>query len=189
MAAILHAADATTPVKIRDLSAVGAQIETSLHLQVGSAVTLVRGGHRVHGQVTWSNERRCGFKFSSPISVSDWMANPAHRAQQRVDHLVAVVKAGAVPLAIPANHDAEAPDELADDLRRVARLLNNLGDALANDAALVAQHGVELQNLDIALQTLTALAEMVQPGATPGAGRARLGELRTSCLEALRTNP
>jgi hypothetical protein len=189
MTATLHWADASTPVKIRDLSAVGAQIETSLHLQIGSAVTLVRGGHRGHGQVSWSNERRCGLQFSSPISVSDWMANPAHAAQQRVDHLVAVVKTGAVPLAIPANHDAEVPDELADDLRRVAKLIGNLGDALANDAALVAKHGVELQNLDIALQTLTTLAETVQPGATPGAGRARLGELRRSCLEALRTNP
>jgi hypothetical protein len=189
MTATLHWADASTPVKIRDLSAVGAQIESSLHPQIGTAATLARGGLRVQGQVSWSNERRCGLQFFTQISVSEWMANPAHRAQQRVDHVVAVVKAGAVPFAIPANHDTEAPDELADDLRRVARLLDTLGDALASDATIVAQHGVALQNLDIALQTLTALAETVQPGATPGAGRARLGELRKSCLEALRANP
>jgi hypothetical protein len=189
MAATLQSADASTEVKIRDLSVVGAQIESSLNLPIGSEITLVRGGLSVHARVTWSNERRSGLHFTSQVSVSDWMANPTHRAQRRVDHLVAVVKAGAVPFAIPANHDTEAPGELADDLGRVARLLDNLGDALASDAALVAQHGVELQNLDIALQTLTALAETVQPGATPGAGRARLGELRRSCLEALRTNP
>jgi predicted Zn-ribbon and HTH transcriptional regulator len=117
------------------------------------------------------------------------MANPAHQAQQRIDQLVAAVKAGAVPLVQPAKPGAETADELADDLRRIARLLDKLGDALANDPATVATHGVELQNLDIAQQTLAALADAAQPDAPGGgAGRARLGELRTSCLEALRGN-
>lgn len=190
MAATLHWADASAQVKIRDLSQVGAQIESSLHLETGTAVTLVRGRLRVAGQVTWSNERRCGLQFASQISVHDLMANPAHQAQQRVDHLVAVVKAGAVPLAQPAKPGAETAGELADDLQRIARLLDKLGDALANDATTVAKHGIELQNLDIAVQTLAALAEAAQPDSPAGAaGRARLGELRTSCLEALRSNP
>ena len=189
MAATLHWDDASAPVKIRDLSQVGAQIESWLHLETGTAVTLVRGRLSVAGWVTWSNERRCGLQFASPILVHDWMANPAHQAQQRVDHLVAVVKAGAVPLAQPAKPGAETADELAGDLRRIARLLDKLGDALASDATTVAKHGIKLQNLDIAVQTLAALAEAAQPDAPAGAaGRARLGELRTSCVEALRSN-
>ena len=190
MAATLQWADASTAVKIRDLSALGAQIESSLPLETGAEVTLVRGALRAGAQVTWSRERRCGLRFTSPISVHDWMGNPAHQAQQRVDHLVAAVKAGALPPTKLAKPEAQAADGLADDLRRIRRLLDKLADALASDATTVAKHGAELQNLDIAVQTLAALAEAAQPDAPAGAaGTARLSELRTSCLEALRSNP
>ncbi|MEO8547723.1 MAG: PilZ domain-containing protein [Sphingomicrobium sp.] len=186
MAATLHAAEAATPVKIRDLSAGGAQVETSLQPDVGSAITLARGRLQVHGHVPWCTERRCGIHFSSNISVQDWMANPVNREQRRVDCAVAVVKSGAVPIAAVARPEARPADPIANDLRRVARLLDFLGDALANDPALVTRHGTQLQNLDIAIQTLTALAEAVGRDPPHGpATMARLAELRTSCAEAL----
>jgi hypothetical protein len=188
MTATLHAANVATPIKIRDLSPAGAQIETSLLPDVGSAVTLVRGCLSVHGHVAWCSERRCGLHFSSQISVKDWMTNTVNGEQQRVDHVVAMVKAGAVPIAPAASRNAGHPESVADDLRRVSQLLENLSDALASDPAVIAQHGLVLQNFDIAMQTLTALAEATQSGGPVDAATiVRLDELRASCREALRS--
>ena len=141
MAATLHSSGVETAVKIRDLSATGAQIECSLLPAVGSSMTLTRGRLSVHGHVAWCTERRCGLHFSTRIAVADWMANPVNREQQRVDHVVALVKAGAAPLAprasVPAPQVAAGVDDVGEDLRRVSRLLGSLGDALANDPAIV----------------------------------------------------
>lgn len=191
MAATLHAADVATPVKIRDLSAAGAQVETSLLPAVGSLVTLSRGRLRIQGHVTWCTERRCGLHFSSQISVQDWMTNPVNHEQRRVDRAVAVVKSGAAPLpAAAAGREARPVLPMADDLRQVSRLLELLGDALASDPALVSEHGTELQSLDLAVQTLTVLAETMDNGAPANAASiARLNELRAICGVALRAKP
>lgn len=189
MAATLHACGVETAVKIRNLSAIGAQIECSTIPAIGTPMTLARGRFSVQGHVTWCIDRRCGLHFSTRISVPDWMGNPANREQQRVDHLVAAVKAGAVQLVTPnpAPPVAATADGVGEDLRRVSQLLENLGDALANDPAIVTQHSAALQNLDIAMQTLIALAETMQANPPAGAASvARLDELRTSCAQALR---
>lgn len=186
LAATLHAGDAAHPVKIRNLSSSGAQIETSLFPEVGAAMTLARGRLSVHGQVTWCGATRCGLKFSSPVSVQDWMANPVNLEQRRVDDVVAAVKSGAAPLVAPARGAAVTADGVADDLKRVSRLLEMLGDALAGDPWAVTRHGITLQNLDIAVQTLTVLAATIRTGAPADAkSRARLDELRASCAQAL----
>lgn len=187
MAATLHAADVAHPVKIRDLSAAGAQIEGSLLPEIGAEVTLARGILSVQGHVTWCAARRCGLQFNSPISVPDWMANPLNRQQQRVDQVVALVKAGTVPLEMSTQRNAVTPTLTAEDLRRVSQMLEILGDALSSDPSIVVKYGIQLQNLDIALQTLAALAETIGgDGAECEASFNRLAELRTSCVEALR---
>jgi PilZ domain len=187
MAATLHASGVETEVKIRDLSETGAQVEGSLLVDAGIPMTLSRGRLSVQGQVAWRKARRCGLKFSSKISVQDWMANPVNREQQRVDQIVSAVKAGVAPLVPAALHATAPADGLAQDLVRVSRLLGKLGDTLASDPALIAQHGIALQNLDIAVQTLMALAETTQGGGSASVARlVRLNELRARCLEALR---
>ena len=64
LAATLHSGDVAHPVRIRDLSASGARIETSVVREVGDAVTLVRGGLSVDARVTWRAERFCGLSFT-----------------------------------------------------------------------------------------------------------------------------
>lgn len=189
MAATLHAAGIATLVKIRDLSATGTQIESE-PLPVGSAITLTRGALRVDGKVAWSSGHRCGLHFSSPISVSDWMANPVNREQGRVDHVVMAVKAGMAPPAATGPHRAPSAHEAEAVISAVAGLLEILGDALASDPAVVGKHGGPLQNLDIAQQTLMTLVETMHDGGTDkSASIARLAELRASCAEALRGEP
>jgi hypothetical protein len=188
MAATLHAADGAHPAKIRDLSAVGAQLESMFIPEVGSVITLARGSMKVRGKVTWRAGRRFGLQFASQISVPEWMANPLSRQQQRVDQVVAAVKEGSVPHEIPPEHTDFTTTLIAEDLTRVSQLLEILGDALAGDQTIVTKHGIPLQNLDIALQTLVTLADMIAPeGAERGKNLERLAELRISCAEALRS--
>lgn len=186
MAATLRTAGDEIPVKIRDLSATGAQIECALLPDIGAAITLVRGRLSVQGRVTWCVERRCGLQFAARISVPDWMANPVNREQHRIDHIVTAVKAGTIPRAAPERQKSKVRPEVSDDLGNIAQLLENLGDSLASDPALIARHGIALQNLDIAMQTLNALASSMRTEcAADAASLNRLDELRISCAQAL----
>ena len=188
--ATLHIDGVTHSVTVRDLSTAGAQIESTLCPEIGSEAILSRGPLTVHCHVTWRANRRCGLHFTSPVVVQEWMANPVNRQQQRVDHVVAAVKAGAVPFEAPAELRAATPAQAAEDLEGVSRLLEILGDALAKDPAVVAKHAAQLQNLDIALQTLTALAGTMEADDPKfEASIARLAELRITCAEVLRAKP
>jgi hypothetical protein len=186
LAATLYSAAGTSPVKIRDLSSAGARIEGHVVPVVGEPIRLVRGSLSVVGLVAWRNADRCGLRFDASISVPGWMANPVNREQQRVDRPVRATHAGAVTRAIPAIRPAETGDDMAQDLKRVVCLLELLGDELANDMLVAANYGTKLQYLDIAVQTLVALAESVGSGnLEPYRSLARLDSLRRSCIEAL----
>jgi hypothetical protein len=156
--------------------------------EVGSVITLARGSMKVRGKVTWCAGGRFGLQFASPISVPEWMANPLNRQQQRVDQVVAAVKEGSVPFEISNELTDFSSTLIAEDLNRVSQLLEDLGNALVGDQSIVTKHGIPLQNLDIALQTLVTLADMVATeGAERGKNLERLAELRISCAEALRS--
>ncbi len=145
----------------------GALVESGVMPEVGALVQLVRGSLIVHGLVVWAVDGRCGLKFSGSVDVQQWRAAPANSEQQRVDDVVSLVKAGAVPLPVaplgePDRRDdaPERGEEIADDLRRVSELLDDLGGALAGDADVVTRHGTALQNLDIAMQMIAAVQSM-----------------------------
>lgn len=161
LAAALYCDGSASPVKIRNLSPAGALLEGASLPGNGSLVQLVRGALIVHGLVAWCSAGRCGLKFSGIVDVQCWRANPAHSEQQRVDEVVRLLKAGAVPLPVPP---LAPPDETAgvaegaDDLRRARQLLDQLGEALGVDSDVVRRHGLVLQNLDLAMQMIDAVA-------------------------------
>jgi hypothetical protein len=153
---------------------------------------LIRGALRVAGVVAWSDANRAGLKFSASIDVQQWRAAPTNTDQQRVDEIVRLVKAGAVPLdvALPndpsARSDASSEDELARDLRRVTELLDELGRALAGDQHVVMRHGTALQNLDIASQIIAAVESILSRQPDPDCNAAaKLSGLRRSAAQAL----
>ncbi len=158
LAATLISAEAGHPVKIRDLSATGARIETSLALEVGTAVTLVRGGLRVEARVGWHAKRFCGLSFASPVSIADWMANPANLERQPTPPPLEVPAAAATPLHRAAGN-AESP---AEELMRISRWVEAFGQALSSDPQVVFKHGTQLFNLGLAARDLGALAKSMQ---------------------------
>ena len=170
MAATLKSANIGHSVKIRDLSATGARIETFLALEVGAAVTLIRGGLSVQARVGWHAERFCGLSFESPVSIQAWMANPLNLERQRRPPRVAVDG----EVMAPVHREAESAESLADELTRVSRWLEAFGQTLANDPQVVFKHGTQLFSLGLAARTLAALAETMEANA-PRALRASAG--------------
>jgi hypothetical protein len=189
LAATLYCDASSLPVKIRNISPAGALVEAAAIPSAGSLVQLVRGGLIVHGLIAWSSEGRCGLKFSGTIDVQQWRAVPGNREQQRVDDVVRLVKAGAVPLPVPllaeAGQAGDPTGGVSADLRRAADLLDRLAEALAGDAEIVRRHAATLQNLDIALQVIAAVEAIVTGQSDPVIDSTKLSGLRRSADQAL----
>lgn len=192
LAATLYCDSSPFAVKIRNISATGALVEGASTPSSGSLVQLVRGGLIVHGLIAWSSEGRCGIKFSGSVDVHKWRAAPTSSEQQRVDEAVRLIKAGAVPLPVPPSAQAsERADangvgvDMPADLRRVSRLLEDLGASLSIDDHVIARHCIALQNLDIATQMLAALTGVISGEVDLEIEPTKLIGLRRSADQAL----
>lgn len=192
LAATLYSDGSPAPVRIRNISSTGALVEGIFIPGPGSLVQLVRGGLIVHGLVAWSTEGRCGLKFSGKVDVQQWRASPGNGEQQRVDEIVRLVKAGAVPLPVPPlvqarDTDAlDATSEISGDLLRASALLEALGGVLASDPDVVVRHGNALQNLDIAMQVIGVVEAVISGESNPEIDGRKLLGLRRSADQALK---
>ena len=190
LAAALYCDGVSSAVRIRNISSAGALLHGLLVPDAGSLVQLVRGGLIVHGLVAWAEQGRCGIKFSGTVDVEQWRAVPGNSEQERVDEVVRLVKAGAVPLPVPpldlAEKDGDPAAELSGDLGRALALLDCLGEALAADRDIVTGHATALQNLDIAMQVIAAVQAIVTGESDPQIDATKLSGLRRSADQALR---
>ncbi len=190
LAAVLHVEGSAAPVKIRNIAPTGALVEGPLAPAVGTSVQLVRGGLIAHALVAWSADGRSGLKFTACVDVQQWRATPANSEQKRVDDVIRLVKAGAVPLPVPPIAGMASPPEakgtdLAADLGRARELLNQLGSALASDCIVVTSHGTSLQKLDIAMQVIAAVAAIIAGNSDGASDPLKLSGLRKSMDQAL----
>ena len=187
LAAALYCDGASSSVRIRNISATGALVEGAAIPGSGALVQLVRGGLIVHALVAWSADGRCGLKFSGSVDPQAWRAAPTNTEQQRVDQVVRLVKAGAVPLPVPPlaqpSESSDFGQDLSEDLRSVSELLNRLGEVLAGDIDVVTRHGTSLQHLDIALQVIGAVNAII---GGKDSDSTKLVALRRSTEQALR---
>ena len=191
VAAAMRSGTEQAPVRIRNMSPNGARVESAVSPSVGSQVDLSRGALLVRGTVVWSSANCCGLRFDSAVSVKDWLAAPTKVQQQRVDDMVALVKAGGASVGPDTDTPAQPRsfEQLANDLQAVVRLMQDLEDDLASSDETLGRHGTKLQNLDIAMQMVRAVSGEL----TSGDGRqpldiARLKDLRVTCSQALGTD-
>lgn len=186
LGAVLSGPDFSAAVTVRNLSQSGALLETPSAPEAGSPVMLVRGALRATGEVVWTKAGQCGIRFNGSVNIAEWLPRSANQAQQRVDQVVQLVRAGVVPFQPAQTKKTDrriVSKTVAQDLRAVASMLEQLGDSLASDAGLVSQHP-EIQRIDIAAQLLTAAADML--GVNPGeAAENKLATLRVSMNYAL----
>ena len=155
------------PVRIRDLSAVGAKIESGMLPGRGVVAQLQRGSLIARGEVAWSDGARCGLRFLSPIKLDAWLPGTATaQSQAEVDRAIAQVRAGS-----GQDSDGEGaalcelaqllPARLAEEIHFVMRTLDGVQESLAAEPLLVVRHGIELQQIDISAQLLRQIAELL----------------------------
>ena len=186
LAALLQTERFSVPAKIRNMSSTGALVETATVPEPGSAVRLVRGCLAVPAHVVWASKGRCGLRFSSFVSVQHWLAAPANAEQRRIDDVVQLIKAGAIPLPVGGEPNPHVTSQqLGFDLKAACRLLDAHCDDVMNDESAIARYGERLQNLDIALQTIAVVADLLVGGSDERSTASRLENLRVSSRQAI----
>jgi len=141
------------PVHVRNMSATGALVEADALPGPGRKIVLKRGSLEVGGHIAWVASRQAGLAFSPAVRETDWMGRRANAHQERIDEIVAALKAESAAdepsaeVAEPSPYSVEIESELA----LLGADLMRLGEALTADVILVATHP-EIQLIDIALQ-------------------------------------
>lgn len=174
--ASMAATSVSGPVKIRNMSPMGALIEGGALPRVGEHLSIRRGELTAAGRVVWRLEGRAGLQFDSEVDVMDWLPAGGSR-QQKVDQTFHELKAASVATAPSAVPDVARPvarigpspvDRL--ELLEAADALDALADMLAGDDRVVATLSTKLQALDIASQLLRRCAAAM-PGQLAGERR------------------
>ena len=149
LTATLHVDGKTAPVRIRNISARGALIDAPGLPEVGSPVKLVRGGLSAVGEIAWVGEGQAGVNFDREIDVPAWVQRVGHPGQQRVDGMIAALRAGmgAVPER-PRRHSLAAISAELDAICERMAHAQPMSDTLSED----------LVRLDTVAQALRALA-------------------------------
>lgn len=193
----IEAGDLKGAVRIKNLSETGALLEGAALPRVGEHLTLRRLDLEIGGVVVWQANARCGVRFEGSISVAGWRRGTwipqlATSDQARVDQIQASVRAGQVvsPAANtlksdPATLGTSSNITIARELTALQKLLDDMGEQLSDDVAVLKTHGVTLQKFDVASQILGHLANVLSSGDRSSAIDAiGMNELRSRLLES-----
>jgi hypothetical protein len=156
MAALYASGRSVTPVRVRNISRMGALIEAAALPPAGAAVRLSRASLSAPGTIVWIDECKAGVQFAEPIAVANWLPQGRRGiGQQFVDELFHQKRLG---------RNVEKPQQqgpgysFAEELLELRSLLESAGEELAIDGMIATRHTVALQAIDGVAQTLARLA-------------------------------
>lgn len=161
----------TSTVRIRNLSATGAMVDSKDVPPLGKVVQIQRGPHTAVASVVWSAGSKWGLAFDSHIPVQEWISyGSGHKGQQRVDEIIASVRSGEAAGSAAARSSAASPNptDAAAQIDLVGDTLLELAAELASIPAVVDQGLETLQKFDIARQKLTDLARAIRGDGAAG---------------------
>ncbi|HEU4652268.1 MAG TPA: PilZ domain-containing protein [Croceibacterium sp.] len=173
LAATISSGAVSAPVRIRNLSEVGAMIDGPALPDPGAALTLNRLALSIAATVVWNRGGRCGLSLGCPIVVDDWIAGASkaptgHGAGQfRVDQVQQAIRSGAdVPAALSASparpvHTRQIERNVAAELGRVRAMLDMVCEELSDDPEVLQRHERALQTFDIAGMILEELGAVL----------------------------
>ena len=192
LAATISAGAVSAPVRIRNLSELGAMIDGPALPDAGSSLTLSRLALSIAATVVWNREGRCGLSLGCPIVVDDWIAGASKAptgngaGQFRVDQVQRAIRSGA---GLPADIQAPGPRpvharqierNIAAELGRVRGMLDKVCEQLSDDVTVLQRHERALQNFDIAGMILEELAIVLKADDRESAvGAVQMHELRS----------
>lgn len=153
LTAALQTGAGSIPVRIRNLSSVGALVDGGAFPPVGAKVKLLRGQLRADGAIVWQEKINCGIRFDEPINVIDWVQRPGHSGQQRIDGIVAAIRN-----SDPVPCELQKANEADQSLAAISRALDQICERLARTPDMSIELGEELLRLDVIGQSLRKIA-------------------------------
>ena len=165
MVAMLYFGQASTPVRVRNLSMTGALIEGADLPPAGTEIVLRRGNLEAAGAAIWSNSGRAGLSFYWPVAVSAWLPTKEPTRQAQVERIAFEVKQGRRALDIaplpPIGDAPQSTPAVVTELVALQAELIQLADKLSHDMILVATYP-EVQFLDAAAQRIGTVAQAIR---------------------------
>jgi len=148
LAATISTGVASWPVRLRNISAHGACIESDTKIDVVTTVFLDRGALQAAGEVVWRREGAFGIKFSTAIVLEQWI-------KLRTEAAVEPAPAQPPPCS---SADAEViSGRITEEITYVARMIAHAAEMLSRDPILRIRHADRLQELCICETMLNEL--------------------------------
>ena len=141
LVATLYFGESSNPVRVRNLSASGALVEGASLPEAGAAIVLRRGALEAPGTAVWSASGKAGIAFGGLVDVSDWLPAKEAKRQTQVDQIAFGLKHARTAAAVAAPAPELPPiADMAVELAAVQAQLGQLGDRLARDSLVLANH-------------------------------------------------
>lgn len=161
LSAMLECSAGRLPVRIRNLSTTGAQVEV-VGLPAGCTdVILLRAHLSMPASVAWRKDGRCGLKFQSEIFLDDWIPGMSTERQMKVDRRIEGIRKGLDGATNGAGRPNQLQVRIAEELGIVGRQVSNALDQLATFAPLLSRLPKPLQELEVIAQTLGHLEKLL----------------------------
>lgn len=141
----------TYPVRVRNISRLGALLEGKDLPAAGPCVYLRRGHLFALGEIAWDDGDWRGIRFAQEVDVERWIRRPEHPGQRNVDEVIADLRLSKKPTGAPSTSTASMLTELASELSAIS-------ERLVSTSALTVDFGEELIRLDTLAQRLRSLA-------------------------------
>lgn len=146
--------DTGWPVRIRNLSACGAMVESDVKVDVNSSILLTRGQLRVPGKVAWHREGVFGVRFFEPLEFQEWTGTPTKEG-------IATAPAPRDSQTVSDKSDEVLTGRLCEEINYVARAVRAVAECLSEDPILRVRHASSLQELCLGEQMLTEIAAIL----------------------------
>jgi hypothetical protein len=170
---LLEFAGRVTPVKIRNVSEGGAQVDGADLPRQGDFVCLRRGALAALGLIVWADRRCVGIQFETPLDLDAWL--PRSKRADGVDSQSLLEDREPQEVLSPG----ELYSRLAEELSFCARSLEQCGSNLAGNGFILTKFPQELQKIVLVQHTLEEIGCVISSNDPDFAARKiQLGDLR-----------
>lgn len=139
------------PVRVRNISRLGALLEGKGLPAAGLNVCLRRGHLFATGEVAWDDGDWRGIRFTQQVDVPSWIRRPEHPGQRNVDEAIAELRSSKKPIEARTPSTAEMLTELSSQMCAIS-------ERLASTATLNVEFAEDLIRLDTIAQQLRSIA-------------------------------
>jgi hypothetical protein len=146
----------TYPVRVRNISRLGALLEGKDLPAVGLDVCLRRGHLFARGEIAWNDGDWRGIRFTQEVDVPCWIRRPEHPGQRNVDQAIADLRLSRKPIEAGSTCTGSILTELGSELSVIS-------ERLASTPALTVELAEELIRLDTVAQRLRSLTSGDHP--------------------------